>query len=64
MGLKEGDGELKRSTFLYLFDTSKENIKFIVQNLWIRIYDKAPLRWKTVGCGFIYSVHNVYKLKT
>lgn len=33
MGLKEGDGELKRSTFLYLFDTSKENIKFIVQNL-------------------------------
>lgn len=34
----------KRSTFYPTFDTFKANIKFIVLNLWIRIYDKDSFR--------------------
>ena len=41
----------KRSTFFITFDIYKENIKFIVQNLWIQIYDKDS---RSVYLGYLW----------
>lgn len=48
----------KHYTFYITFDISKENIKFIVKNLWIQIYDKVSssfVIWvKLLDVGYLW----------